>query len=60
MFNYQYSLPPGANHVAALIVVGLIVGSLVLFVLGLAGGYYFDNIRTPPGNEHSVPMPKTY
>ena len=29
-------------------------------IAGLFGGYYFDTIRTVPGNEQSVPIPRTY
>jgi len=60
MFHYQDKFSEGPDRVLALIVTVAIVGSIVLFIAGLFGGYYFDTIRAVPGNERSVPVPRTY
>jgi hypothetical protein len=42
------------------IVIFCILISILLFSLGLFAGYYRDDIKSPAGDEHSVPAPKTY
>ena len=42
------------------IILGLILLSLVLFVVGLSVGYYWDSIKNPPGDENSVTAPSNY
>lgn len=41
-------------------VILIIVISILLFSLALFGGWFRDDIRSPAGDEHSVPAPKTY
>lgn len=39
------------------IVIGALILSILLFVLGLFAGYFFDDIKHPSENEASVPAP---
>lgn len=51
---------PNAIGFDVKIIFGLLALSLILFIAGLAFDYYWDVIKTPSGNEQSVPAVRTY
>jgi hypothetical protein len=58
MFKYQSDHLPSFDPSGTKIVIAMIIFSIVAFLGGLFLGYYRDEIKTPPGNEHSVPAPR--
>ncbi|MEZ5428189.1 MAG: hypothetical protein R2747_18105 [Pyrinomonadaceae bacterium] len=48
------------EELVSVLIAFLLLSTLILFSLGLAGAYFWADIKNPSANEHSVPAPRTY
>ncbi len=60
MLSYQSDHLPDFDSSGTKIVFAMIVFSIVVFFAGLFVGYFRDTFQSPPGDEHSVPVARTY